>query len=1499
VYDSNGLICGAQSCEVGFTCVEGTDNPNFGVTHHDNILISWVTVFQIYSLEGWSGNMETIQQADSYWTFLYFVPLVIGTSYVLQNFSLAIVANSFTDISEKINRSESDALALNARKIIEGFYQRSLNNESKENEEENSKKAEGIVEYRLISSEDEQSPEKKLIENPEISENTVRRYGKDSFLKQFERLDSDQAIYSNSKLANWQNRVVENYKGNNRENLLGCGAYNQTGTASASYIPDAKKVEQAASARNSKHGNIRRKTRRALMTMRQSITVNYKSIKEINRSKLNLNNTKLVLVENSQLELTSKIDFHSKKTNVLKPLTNNLEEESEFKIQNTSYLNELLNEISVHFNEYKSRFQLFNYLSQRLSANEAFFILNPKCKDIIDLMNKNDIQKKHLGSSILDLKPSNPDEPDNVPELLNNLSSFSFRVWSPGFGGIYEKYAFPIKWFITHKYSTYITLLAVLVNAGALAYDHYGISTSEAANLATINTFFTYFFAVEILLKIFGLGINEFIRDFMNIFDFIVVALGIIDLSISSFKAVTAFRAIRIFRVFRVLRVVRVFRYLAFIRKVVSGLGKSLSSIFYLFLLLALFQFIFTLLGMQVYGGQFNVSGTGMPTGFPSTGMPYANFDTLNFAFLATYQVLSTENWNDVLTSSLRSQAGPASCILLFVWIIIGNFTLLNLFLGILIDAMTDELVEPEENLLVRNKVQKKIKNIEKWKDSDSEDDENDQFDYLATNVTGIDKSLCEKSFWIFSKDNSMRAFCIRFTESEAFDWFMLIIIVTCSVKLAVDTYFLDYPSNSSTVLALGYLDDVYTIIFVLEFCLKTIAYGFVLDQNTYFRSYWNMLDFVIVVISLVDIALSNFNLPVIKVFRVLRALRSLKLIKHNYSLQVVVEAVFESIKALSNLILIILIFFLIFAILAVSILGGKLYYCTNSNISDQTTCLAEGYTWLNTNDNYDNVFSASIVLFIMMSQESWPNRMVEGESAVGVGYAIRPWAYLPVAYFYVFTLFLFNWCLLNLLTTIVFTKFEEAKKAESSIAALLLNQDQLLWTEIQKLIITAKPGIESVNIPRNKIRALLWKVSKSKSFDFAVIGVIILNMISMSMPYYEASSVYLTVVEQINTVCSFIFVVEAAIKIIGLGQVYFSSMWNRFDFCISLFSLVDIIIMFSYTNSLSFVRTGPQILRIIRVVRVTRLFRLVKSLEALQKLLLVIRYSLPGIMSVFSLVLLIFFIYAILGAYLFHNATGVLTLDNYYNFKNFNYALITLWRASTGEDYISIMYDCKNYVGSYYPIAYMISFQCIVAFLAMDLFISVILENYQELSTNPMNPLASFTADFKVFRRHWLEITSGRKTYKIDKEELIKFITLIGNELGIVKDTERLSIIKLIGSMNIEMDGSGQYYFNEVLYAVLRKKYTKKIEKRGKLVQNIMGIEEQRTRKKLKLLRDKYSEAKPVEDKQNFFINVMIIKSVFRSWKRYSEQPHSLNSITPQFSSVEFPGSNSLRSES
>ena len=134
---------------------------------------------------------------------------------------------------------------------------------------------------------------------------------------------------------------------------------------------------------------------------------------------------------------------------------------------------------------------------------------------------------------------------------------------------------------------------------------------------------------------------------------------------------------------------------------------KSMGSFAYLALLLLLFCFIYSLLGMQIFGGKFNFINE---DGYVE--VPRANYDSFNNAFITVFNVLTMENWQNILYDSMKSSVGPfVSNLYLISWIFLGNFMLLNLFLAILLDSFTtpeeteDEL--PKNNLFNINETAK------------------------------------------------------------------------------------------------------------------------------------------------------------------------------------------------------------------------------------------------------------------------------------------------------------------------------------------------------------------------------------------------------------------------------------------------------------------------------------------------------------------------------------------------------------------------------------------------------------------------------------------------------------------------------------------------------------------------------------------------------------------------------------------------------------------------
>jgi Ion transport protein len=147
---------------------------------------------------------------------------------------------------------------------------------------------------------------------------------------------------------------------------------------------------------------------------------------------------------------------------------------------------------------------------------------------------------------------------------------------------------------------------------------------------------------------------------------------------------------------------------------------------------------------------------------------------------------------------------------------------------------------------------------------------------------------------------------------------------VLSSIKLIYDTYLWEKPKTDLRVVWSDRLDYFFTVSFALESLLKAVAFGFIMENNSYMRETWSQLDFFIVVTSLIDAGLTNVELPVIKILRLLRILRPLRFISHNSSMKTVVTALLQSLGPIINVGIVVMVVFLMFAILGVNLFGGK-----------------------------------------------------------------------------------------------------------------------------------------------------------------------------------------------------------------------------------------------------------------------------------------------------------------------------------------------------------------------------------------------------------------------------------------------------------------------------------------------------------------------------------------------------------------------------------------------
>ena len=94
-------------------------------------------------------------------------------------------------------------------------------------------------------------------------------------------------------------------------------------------------------------------------------------------------------------------------------------------------------------------------------------------------------------------------------------------------------------------------------------------------------------------------------------------------------------------------------------------------------------------------------------------------------------------------------------------------------------------------------------------------------------------------------------------------------------------------------------------------------------------------------------------------------------------------------------------------------------------------------------------------------------------------------------------------------------------------------------------------------------------------------------------------------------------------------------------------------------------------------MLRVSRILRLAGKAKDLQILMKTIVMSVDSLINVFILLMLIFFIMAVLGNTLFLDVKTGDTINDYKNFTNFHQSFSLLFSISTGEDWNRIMFDC------------------------------------------------------------------------------------------------------------------------------------------------------------------------------------------------------------------------------
>ncbi|XP_026242704.2 voltage-dependent T-type calcium channel subunit alpha-1G isoform X21 [Urocitellus parryii] len=602
-------------------------------------------------------------------------------------------------------------------------------------------------------------------------------------------------------------------------------------------------------------------------------------------------------------------------------------------------------------------------------------------------------------------------------------------------------------------------------------------------------------------------------------------------------------------------------------------------------------------------------------------------------------------------------------------------------------------------------------------------------------------------SAYIFPPQSRFRLLCHRIITHKMFDHVVLIIIFLNCITIAMERPKIDPHSAERIFLTLS--NYIFTAVFLAEMTVKVVALGWCFGEQAYLRSSWNVLDGLLVLISVIDILVSMVSdsgtkiLGMLRVLRLLRTLRPLRVISRAQGLKLVVETLMSSLKPIGNIVVICCAFFIIFGILGVQLFKGKFFVCQGEdtrNITNKSDCAEASYRWVRHKYNFDNLGQALMSLFVLASKDGWVDIMYDGLDAVGVDQQPimnhNPWMLL----YFISFLLIVAFFVLNMFVGVVVENFhkcrqhqeeEEARRREEKrLRRLEKKRRNLMLDDVIASGSSASAASEAQCKPYysdySRFRLLVHHLCTSHYLDLFITGVIGLNVVTMAMEHYQQPQILDEALKICNYIFTVIFVLESVFKLVAFGfRRFFQDRWNQLDLAIVLLSIMGITLEEIEVNAS--LPINPTIIRIMRVLRIARVLKLLKMAVGMRALLDTVMQALPQVGNLGLLFMLLFFIFAALGVELFgdlecdetHPCEG---LGRHATFRNFGMAFLTLFRVSTGDNWNGIMKDtlrdcdqestCYNTVIS--PI-YFVSFVLTAQFVLVNVVIAVLMKHLEE----------------------------------------------------------------------------------------------------------------------------------------------------------------------------------------
>ncbi|XP_064202786.1 sodium channel protein type 4 subunit alpha-like isoform X4 [Anguilla rostrata] len=529
----------------------------------------------------------------------------------------------------------------------------------------------------------------------------------------------------------------------------------------------------------------------------------------------------------------------------------------------------------------------------------------------VDLRKSGDLQDEY---SEMDEETMDPE--DCYPEIcvrhfpcckINTMEGMGLSWWR------LRKTCYQI---VEHSWFETFIILMILLSSGALAFEDIYIEQRKVVKvvLEYADKVFSYVFVLEMFLKWVAYGFKKYFTNYWCWLDFLIVDVSIISLIANSLGCAD-FAAIKSLRTLRALRPLRALSRFEGMRVVVNALIGAIPSIMNVLLVCLIFWLIFSIMGVNLFAGKFgrcvnqkgdlyNASEINNKSQCKAMNDPQfywtkvkVNFDNVASGYLSLLQVATFKGWMDIMYAAVDSRAveeQPTKEANLYmylyfvIFIIFGSFFTLNLFIGVIIDNFNQQKRKISGEDIFMTEEQKKY--------------------YNAMKKLGSKKP--QKP--IPRPVNPLQGFFFDLVTKQAFDIIIMVLIILNMITMMVETD----EQSAYTEKVLYNINLAFIIIFTTECLIKMVALRWY-----FFTVGWNIFDFVVVILSIVGVVLSDiiekfFVSPTLfRVIRLARIGRVLRLIRGAKGIRTLLFALMMSLPALFNIGLLLFLVMFIYAI--------------------------------------------------------------------------------------------------------------------------------------------------------------------------------------------------------------------------------------------------------------------------------------------------------------------------------------------------------------------------------------------------------------------------------------------------------------------------------------------------------------------------------------------------------------------------------------------------------